>query len=138
MKTIGKFILFLISYLLLFILLVFLQFVNLIINQKVCALFEPEQYPTLIAIILYSILCGLSFYFLHSFKDVYKQSTLASKRSINITEISSGSSDVMAYLISFIIPIIYDPGAIMSASLDTWISLIKTWSLIIFVGIIGI
>ena len=129
MKIIGKIMLFFSSYLLLFIVLLLSEIENLL---------DPNVVKTPIAlmIIIYVIFILISIYSILAFKKNYAFGTISTKTTISIRNISSGSQEIISYLITMVIPLLGINSISIYISINDWIKLSTMILIILFILIL--
>ena len=131
MKLLGKISLFFSSYLLLFVIL--------LVNE-IGLIQEWKKIPSSSIAILtfYLLLIIFSIISIIIFKKEYSHGTIADRKKIDISSLSSGSSEIMSYLITMVIPLA-SMGALSSLiSLNSWAKLVSMAIIIFFILIIYI
>ncbi len=128
MKIIGKIMLFFSSYFLLFVIL-FLVEINNYLNLKP----DESKNPIVVIIIIYIIFIVTSFYSILSFRKNYKFGSTKSKTTIIIKSVSSGSQEIISYLITMVIPLFGTEPFSSFISANNWVKLLTMLTTIFFI-----
>ncbi len=127
MKIIGKVMLFFSSYFLLFVIL-FLGEINNYLNLKP----DESKNPIVVIIIVYISFIVISLLSILSFRKNYEFGSIKSKTTISIKSISSGSQEIISYLITMVIPLFgTEPFSLYMT--DNWIKLLTMLTTIVFI-----
>ncbi|MCZ7380662.1 MAG: hypothetical protein O8C64_03680 [Candidatus Methanoperedens sp.] len=127
MKIIGKIMLFFSSYFLLFVVL-FLGEINNYLNLK------PDEPKIPIAgIIIYLLFILISLYSILSFRKNYEFGTRKSMTTIYIKSVSSGSQEIISYLITMVIPLFGTDSFSLYISANNWVKLLTILTTIVFI-----
>lgn len=129
MKKMGKIMLFLSSYLLLFLILLIREIGNYFSLGP-----ESKVVPVVITICVYFVLCLFSIASVAVFKRSYEFSSQNERKSIVIKNVSSGNQEIVSYLLTIVVPFIGDFSS--SISSNDWVNLMTTLLIIFFISII--
>ena len=129
MKIIGKIMLFFSSYFLLFVVLLLREIENYL---------EPDatKIPIAVMIIIYIFFILLSLLSIISFKKNYAFGSIKSKTTISIKSASSGSQEIISYLITMVIPLLGIDSFSSYISTNNWIKLFTMIITILFILIL--
>lgn len=128
MKIIGKIMLFFSSYFLLFVIL-FLGEINNYLNLKP----DESKIPIVVIIIIYIIFILISLFSILSFRKNYEFGSTKSKTTISIKSVSSGSQEIISYLITMVIPLFGTDSFSLYISANNWVKLLSMLTLIAFI-----
>ncbi len=131
MKIIGKIMLFFSSYFLLFIVLLLREIENYLKTDGI-------KIPIAGIIIIYIFFIFISLLSIISFKKNYAFGSIKSKTTISIKSVSSGSQEIISYLITMVIPLFGTDTFSLYISANNWIKLLTMLITIIFILIIYI
>lgn len=131
MKIIGKIMLFFSSYFLLFLVLLLSEIDNYLTS-------DTTKNPIAVMIIIYSILIIISLVSILLFKNNYAFSSIKSKTIISIKSVSSGSQEIISYLITIIIPLLGTNSISLYVSVNDWVKLLTMLIIILFILILYI
>lgn len=133
MKIIGKALLFFSSYFLLFIVLLLGEIDNYL-NLKS----DESKIPIIGLIIFYGFSILVSLISIIYFKKYYAFGSIKNKTTISIKSISSGSQEIISYLITMVIPLLGNDYFSLYISTNNWIKRFSMLIIIIFILIIYI
>ncbi|MFZ3383906.1 MAG: hypothetical protein WA144_08275 [Candidatus Methanoperedens sp.] len=128
MKIIGKIMLFFSSYFLLFLIL-FLGEINNYLNLKP----DESKNPIVIIIIIYILFILISLFSIHSFRKNYEFGSIKSKTTIYIKSVSSGSQEIISYLITMVIPLFGTDSFSLYISANNWVKLLTMLATIVII-----
>ncbi|NJD52247.1 MAG: hypothetical protein FIB07_05200 [Candidatus Methanoperedens sp.] len=128
MKIIGKIMLFFSSYFLLFLIL-FLGEINNYLNLKS----DESKNPIVVIIIIYILFILISLFSIHSFRKNYEFGSKKSKITIYIKSVSSGSQEIISYLITMVIPLFGTDSFSLYISANNWVKLLTMLTTIVFI-----
>ncbi len=131
MKIIGKIMLFFSSYFLLFVVLLLREIENYL---------KPDATKIPIAgiIIIYTFFIFISLLSIISFKKNYAFGSIKSKTTISIKSVSSGSQEIISYLITMVIPLLGSDSFSLYISTNNWVKLLSMLVTIFFILILYI
>lgn len=131
MKKLGKILLFLSSYILLFIIL--------LINEiSIFTLSDVRSIYNICLIIFYCILIILAIMSLIIFKKDYAFGSIKDKTLIKIESVSGSGSEIISYLVTMVIPLISTQSISVLLSENSWAKLFTMFFIIFFVAILYI
>lgn len=116
------------SYFLLFVIL-FLGEINNYLNLKP----DESKNPTVVIIITYIIFIVISLYSILSFRKNYEFGSTKSKTTIFIKSVSSGSQEIISYLITMVIPLFGTEPFSLYISANNWVKLLTMLTTIVFI-----
>ena len=128
MKIVGKIMLFFSSYFLLFVVL-FLGEINNYLKLKP----DESKIPIVGLMIIYLIFILISLYSILSFKKNYAFGSIKSEIIIYIKSVSSGSQEIISYLITMVIPLFGTDYFSLYISENNWVKLLTTLTTIAFI-----
>jgi hypothetical protein len=128
MKIVGKIMLFFSSYFLLFVVL-FLGEINNYLKLKP----DESKIPIVGLMIIYLIFILISLFSILSFKKNYTFGSIKSKTTIYIKSVSSGSQEIISYLITMVIPLFGTDSFSLYISANNWVKLLVGLTTIIFI-----
>ncbi len=131
MEIIGKIMLFFSSYFLLFLVLLLREVENYLKS-------DTTKTPLVAIIIIYIIFILISLLSILSFKKNYTFGSIKSKATISINSISSGSQEIISYLITMVIPLLGTESFSLYISTNNWVKLLTTLLIIAFILILYI
>lgn len=119
------------SYFLLFVVLLLREFENYL---------KPDATKIPIAgiIIIYTIFIFISLLSILSFKKNYAFGSIKSKATISIKSVSSGSQEIISYLLTMVIPLLGTNSFSLYISTNNWVKLISMLVTIFFILILYI
>lgn len=128
MKIIGKIMLFFSSYFLLFVVL-FLSEINNYLKLKP----DESKIPIVGLMIIYLIFILISLFSILSFKKNYAFGSIKSKTTVYIKSVSSGSQEIISYLITMVIPLFGTDSFSLYISANNWVKLLTMLTTIVFI-----
>ncbi len=128
MKIIGKLMLFFSSYFLLFVIL-FLGEINNYLNLKP----DESKNPIVVILIIYIFFILTSLYSILSFRKNYEFGSIKSKTTLFIKSVSSGSQEIISYLITMVIPLFGTEPFSLYISANNWVKLLTMLTTIFFI-----
>lgn len=128
MKMVGKITLFFSSYFLLFVVL-FLGEINNYLKLKP----DDSKIPIVGLMIIYLIFIFISLFSILSFKKNYAFGSVKSKKTVYINSVSSGSQEIISYLITMVIPLFGTDSFSLYISTNNWVKLFTMLTTIIFI-----
>ena len=131
MKIIGKIMLFFSSYFLLFLILLLSEIDNYFESNT-------TKIPIAGMIIVYSLFIFISLFSILFFKKNYNFGSIKSKTPIFIKSVSSGSQEIIFYLITMVIPLLGTNSISLYISVNGWIKLLTRLIVILFILILYI
>lgn len=133
MKIVGKAMLFFSSYFLLFVVLLLGEIDNYLKLKP-----DESKIPIVGIMIIYLIFISVSLFSILSFKKNYAFGSIKSKTAIYIKSVSSGSQEIISYLITMVIPLLGTDTFSLYISTNNWIKLLAMLVIIIFILILYI
>ncbi|KPQ43987.1 MAG: hypothetical protein MPEBLZ_01455 [Candidatus Methanoperedens nitroreducens] len=125
---VGKITLFFSSYFLLFVVL-FLGEINNYLKLKP----DDSKIPIVGLMIIYLIFIFISLFSILSFKKNYAFGSVKSKKTVYINSVSSGSQEIISYLITMVIPLFGTDSFSLYISTNNWVKLFTMLTTIIFI-----
>lgn len=116
------------SYFLLFVIL-FLGEINNYLNLKP----DESKIPIVGLMIIYLIFILISLFSILSFKKNYAFGSIKSKTTLYIKSVSSGSQEIISYLITMVIPLFGTDSFSLYISANNWVKLLTVLTTIVFI-----
>lgn len=133
MRIIGKFMLFFSSYFILFIVLFIREFPHINTSN-----IKTTPIPVFVSLGLYGILILCSIMSLYLFKMNYAFGSSRTNKRINISSISDGSSEIISYLVTMVLPLASTESLSSIISSNSWFKPITMIIIIAFISILYI